>query len=104
MLSPSFEDAERSPPGEKTLSPGFEGVLTNLEHSLGRTDLLQPMRTDLCGWAARLQYTLGDSEGAVRFFLGMLRGDSDSKPVASDSTILGDFRQAFQVRTTATFV
>ena len=40
---------------------------------------------------------MGDSEAAVRFFLGLLRGDSDSRPVGSDPIILGDFRQAFQV-------
>ena len=41
---------------------------------------------------------MGDSEGAVRFFLGLLRGGPDARPIGSDSIILGDFRQAFQVR------
>lgn len=39
---------------------------------------------------------MGDSEGAVRFFLGLLRGNSDLRPVGSDSIVLDDFRQAFQ--------
>lgn len=37
-LSSSFEEAEKSPRGERTPSPGFDGILTNIEHSLGRTD------------------------------------------------------------------
>ena len=41
---------------------------------------------------------MGDSEGSVRFFLGLLRGDSDSRPIGSDLIILDDFQQAFQVR------
>lgn len=40
---------------------------------------------------------MGDSDGAVRLFLGLLRGDSESRPVGHDSIILDDFRQAFQV-------
>ncbi|KDQ08436.1 hypothetical protein BOTBODRAFT_148671 [Botryobasidium botryosum FD-172 SS1] len=76
---------------EKSLSPLFydilgpnaagtsDGVPAHIEHSLGR-----------------LKYTIGDTEGAVRLFLGLLKGSSGKEIGGDDKVYLEDFRQAFQ--------
>ncbi|TFY57186.1 hypothetical protein EVJ58_g7180 [Rhodofomes roseus] len=63
-LSPSFWESEARDPADWT---GFPSVLPGIEHELGR-----------------LLYTTGDTEGAVRFFLGLLRGASDPSASLSD--------------------
>ncbi|EKM61151.1 uncharacterized protein PHACADRAFT_190295 [Phanerochaete carnosa HHB-10118-sp] len=52
-LSPSFWDSEDRSPSQWR---GFDEVLPGIEHELGR-----------------LLYTTGDTEGAVRYFVGLLR-------------------------------
>ncbi|KAJ6604519.1 ER-golgi trafficking TRAPP I complex 85 kDa subunit-domain-containing protein [Mycena vulgaris] len=84
-LSPSFWDAEGHSPSD---DDGFDSILSGIEHPLGR-----------------LLYTTGDVAGAVRFFLGLLRGSSPPPPPPANATVdnipgtdkvfLDDFRVAF---------
>ncbi|KAJ7932534.1 ER-golgi trafficking TRAPP I complex 85 kDa subunit-domain-containing protein [Mycena leptocephala] len=88
-LSPSFWDSEGHSPSEEN---GFDAILSGIEHPLGR-----------------LLYTTGDVAGAVRLFLGLLRGSSLPPPPttngnataedvnfsATDKVFLDDFRVAF---------
>ncbi|KAJ7783643.1 ER-golgi trafficking TRAPP I complex 85 kDa subunit-domain-containing protein [Mycena maculata] len=79
-LSPSFWDSEGRPPSDDS---GFDAILSGIEHPLGR-----------------LLYTTGDVAGAVRFFLGLLRGStlpptSGNAAVDDDKIFLDDFRVAF---------
>ncbi|KAJ7038336.1 ER-golgi trafficking TRAPP I complex 85 kDa subunit-domain-containing protein [Mycena alexandri] len=69
-LSPSFWDSEGHSPADES---GFDGILSGIEHPLGR-----------------LLYTTGDVAGAVRFFLGLLRGSSLPPSVTTNGTITGD--------------
>ncbi|OBZ79321.1 hypothetical protein A0H81_00967 [Grifola frondosa] len=94
-VSPSFWESEAKNPTDWR---GFEAVLPGIEHELGR-----------------LLYTTGDTEGAVRYFLGLLRPSSSpqlpphvaaiiangnvspSPPQAStDKVYMEDFRVAFK--------
>ncbi|KZT72776.1 hypothetical protein DAEQUDRAFT_749133 [Daedalea quercina L-15889] len=63
-LSPSFWDSEARDPADWK---GFPAVLPGIEHELGR-----------------LLYTTGDTEGAVRYFLELLRGSVDTIVSLSD--------------------
>ncbi|KAJ7275176.1 ER-golgi trafficking TRAPP I complex 85 kDa subunit-domain-containing protein [Mycena haematopus] len=91
-LSPSFWDAENRSPSDEN---GFDAILSGIEHPLGR-----------------LLYTTGDVAGAVRYFLGLLRGSSflplrppsvtngiapanDLNFSGTDKVFLDDFRVAF---------
>ncbi|KAJ6519689.1 ER-golgi trafficking TRAPP I complex 85 kDa subunit-domain-containing protein [Mycena sanguinolenta] len=91
-LSPSFWDAEDRSPSDEN---GFDAILSGIEHPLGR-----------------LLYTTGDVAGAVRYFLGLLRGSSllplrpptltngnapgdDPNFFGTDKVFLDDFRVAF---------
>ncbi|KAF8213184.1 ER-golgi trafficking TRAPP I complex 85 kDa subunit-domain-containing protein [Mycena galopus ATCC 62051] len=90
-LSPSFWDAENRSPSDEN---GFDAILSGIEHPLGR-----------------LLYTTGDVAGAVRYFLGLLRGSSllplpptttngialrdDGNFSGTDKVFLDDFRVAF---------
>ncbi|KAJ7492750.1 ER-golgi trafficking TRAPP I complex 85 kDa subunit-domain-containing protein [Mycena latifolia] len=86
-LSPSFWDSEGHSPSNED---GFDAILSGIEHPLGR-----------------LLYTTGDVAGAVRFFLGLLRGSSLPPPPltngnatvdnfpGTDKVFLDDFRVAF---------
>ncbi|KAJ7092588.1 ER-golgi trafficking TRAPP I complex 85 kDa subunit-domain-containing protein [Mycena epipterygia] len=87
-LSPSFWDSEGHSPSN---DDGFDAILSGIEHPLGR-----------------LLYTTGDVAGAVRFFLGLLRGSSLPPSVTNESVtvdhanfpgvdkvFLDDFRVAF---------
>ncbi|KZT05978.1 uncharacterized protein LAESUDRAFT_726547 [Laetiporus sulphureus 93-53] len=65
-VSPSFWDSEDVDPAQWR---GFEAVLPGIEHELGR-----------------LLYTTGDTEGAVRYFLGLLRGSSCDHSLQADPT------------------
>ncbi|RDB28485.1 Transport protein particle subunit trs85-1 [Hypsizygus marmoreus] len=93
-LSPSFWESE----GETPLDiQGIDAIVSGIEHPLGR-----------------LLYTTGDVAGAVRFFLGLLRGSSGyptplsplpsatsgtvneaAKIPGTDKVFLDDFRVAF---------
>lgn len=68
-LSPSFWDSEGVDPDSW---PGFESVLPGIEHELGR-----------------LVYTMGDTEGAVRYFIGLLRRPSVSSEIPHDQVQVG---------------
>lgn len=50
----------------------------------------------------RLMYTSGDTEGALRYFLGLLKGssfrsDPEQDFMETDALYLGDFKVAFEV-------
>ncbi|CAA7259922.1 unnamed protein product [Cyclocybe aegerita] len=85
-LSPSFWDSEGK---SSTDAQGLEDILSGIEHPLGR-----------------LLYTTGDVAGAVRLFLGLLRGtppflsfnamlDDAQKLPSNDKLYLDDFRVAY---------
>ncbi|KAJ7169750.1 ER-golgi trafficking TRAPP I complex 85 kDa subunit-domain-containing protein [Mycena filopes] len=87
-LSPSFWDSEGHSQADES---GFDAILSGIEHPLGR-----------------LLYTTGDVAGAVRFFLGLLRGSSLPSSITANATaitgdgfpgtdkvFLDDFRVAF---------
>ncbi|KAH8120206.1 ER-golgi trafficking TRAPP I complex 85 kDa subunit-domain-containing protein [Phellopilus nigrolimitatus] len=89
-MSPLFADAEDRPSGQVG---SFDAIVPSIEHSLGR-----------------LMYTTGETEKAMRLFLGLLRGSpslSSSYDIVSngrqeqedanvDKAFLEDFRLAFQ--------
>ncbi|PCH33758.1 hypothetical protein WOLCODRAFT_60797 [Wolfiporia cocos MD-104 SS10] len=86
-VSSSFWESEGVDPSDWR---GFEAVLPGIEHELGR-----------------LLYTTGDTEGAVRYFLGLLRGTAftssqtgaDTIPegqISTDKVYLEDFRVALK--------
>ncbi|KAF7306800.1 hypothetical protein MIND_00471700 [Mycena indigotica] len=76
-LSPSFWDAEGLSPSYNGV---FDAVASGIEHPLGR-----------------LLYTTGDVAGAVKLFMGLLRGDASlaSEGPRSDKVFMDDFRVAF---------
>lgn len=97
-LSPSFWESEDKDPEQWR---GFDAVLPGIEHELGR-----------------LMYTTGDTAGAVRYFLSLLRGTppplnplvqvtgglglsnggtTPSGKPSTDKVYLEDFRVAFKV-------
>ncbi|GLB36017.1 putative ER-Golgi trafficking TRAPP I complex 85 kDa subunit [Lyophyllum shimeji] len=93
LLSPSFWDAEGQSPLDVH---GIDAIMSGIEHPLGR-----------------LLYTTGDVAGAVRYFLGLLRGSSGfpspvvpipfsngfvsegTKFPGTDKVFLDDFRVAY---------
>ncbi|KAF9010359.1 hypothetical protein BDZ89DRAFT_996309 [Hymenopellis radicata] len=89
-LSPSFWDSEGK---SASSTAGLNDILSVIEHPLGR-----------------LLYTTGDVEGAVKFFLGLLRGsasptsspsdDEEFNQTSSDKAYLDDFRVALAHYTT----
>ncbi|EJD04067.1 uncharacterized protein FOMMEDRAFT_106503 [Fomitiporia mediterranea MF3/22] len=91
FLSPLFDDAENRLLGQE---PFFDAVVPSIEHSIGR-----------------LMYTVGETETAVRLFLGLLRGSptssvsydmsiADHVPLQEDTGVdkafLEDFRLSFE--------
>ncbi|KAF9527818.1 ER-golgi trafficking TRAPP I complex 85 kDa subunit-domain-containing protein [Crepidotus variabilis] len=88
-LSPSFWQSEGKSSSD---AEGLEDIISGLEHPLGR-----------------LLYTTGDLSGAVKLFLGLLRGsatfstlntlsliaDGTPRTAGSDKLYLDDFRVAF---------
>ncbi|KAG6832288.1 hypothetical protein H0H92_003521 [Tricholoma furcatifolium] len=87
-LSPSFWESEGQSPLQVY---GIDGIMSGIEHPLGR-----------------LLYTTGDVAGAVRYFLGLLRGSSGKAPPSlswsnlegnklpgADKLYLDDFRVAY---------
>ncbi|KAH9937068.1 ER-golgi trafficking TRAPP I complex 85 kDa subunit-domain-containing protein [Fomitopsis serialis] len=78
-LSPSFWESEARDPADWT---GFPTVQPGIEHELGR-----------------LLYTTGDTENAVRYFLGLLRGGSDLSTSLSDEGADGKARFEDQITT-----
>ena len=101
-LSPSFWESEDKNPMQWR---GFDAVLPGIEHELGR-----------------LMYTTGDTAGAVKYFLSLLRGTPpplnplvqtmgglgltsanggitpSAEKSSTDKVYLEDFRVAFKVR------
>ncbi|KAG8936905.1 hypothetical protein FRC02_009995 [Tulasnella sp. 418] len=76
-LSPSFDEIQ----GEKRGTVGFDAIMPSIEHSLGR-----------------LKYGIGDVEGAIEFFLGLLKGSPSGQGESGegDKVYLDDFRVAFE--------
>ncbi|KIO33692.1 hypothetical protein M407DRAFT_231895, partial [Tulasnella calospora MUT 4182] len=76
-LSPSFEDAE----GKHHHPVSFDALLPSIEHSLGR-----------------MKYTTGDVAGAVKLFLGLLKGSVvvQGVPGDGDKVLLEDYRLAYE--------
>lgn len=70
-LSPSFWDSEGKDPADWR---GFDSILPGIEHELGKCHQhTYGPSTELFGvFLGRLLYTTGDTEGAVRSFLGLL--------------------------------
>lgn len=109
-LSPAFWESE----GQKADGrSGFDAIMPGIEHPLGMSQLhfTTPCTNHLLG---RLLYTTGDVGGAVRFFLGLLRGSDEAlhivtsprangefseslKALGTDKVFLEDFRVAFAV-------
>lgn len=80
LLSPAYAEAEQWPKDNKTFSTGtLPLVLANIEHSLGR-----------------IHYSSGDTEAAVRLFLGLLRYSIQVDATDMDSVIIDDFKQALE--------
>ncbi|KAG8949630.1 hypothetical protein FRC04_008376 [Tulasnella sp. 424] len=77
MLSPSFEDVE----GKDHSPVSFDALLPSIELSLGR-----------------MKYTTGDVAGAVKLFLGLLRGSVvvQGVPGDGDKVLLEDYRLAYE--------
>ncbi|KAF8575503.1 hypothetical protein K439DRAFT_1419748 [Ramaria rubella] len=78
-LSPSFDDA-----GYPKQIDDFDAILPSIEYALGR-----------------LMYTSGDTEGALRFFLGLLKGSSfrdyhEQSIIETDALYVEDFKVAFE--------
>ncbi|KAH9950452.1 ER-golgi trafficking TRAPP I complex 85 kDa subunit-domain-containing protein [Amylocystis lapponica] len=76
-LSPSFWESEDRDPADW---PGFEAILPGIEHKLGR-----------------LLYTTGDTEGAVRYFLGLLRCSVSHDQMQAGGNVLAEARQTDKV-------
>lgn len=115
-FSPSFWESEDRSQGDWK---GFEGIIPGIEHALGRMNSIC-LCLKLTLEAGRLLYTTGDVEGAVKLFLGLLRGTSSglsslslrgpimgqngAVPIPTQETqvnldkiFLEDFRVAFKV-------
>lgn len=116
-LSPLFWESEgESPLGQH----GIDAIMSGIEHPLGMIDLR--LGLSYCWFTiyifiylGRLLYTTGDVAGAVRLFLGLLRGSSGylyplsplfqtdeavnetAKLPGTDKVFLDDFRVAFAV-------
>lgn len=115
-FSPSFWESEDRSQGDWK---GFEGIIPGIEHALGRISSIR-LRLKLTLGVGRLLYTTGDVEGAVKLFLGLLKGTSSGPSSSSlhgpptgqngavpvptqeaqvnlDKIFLEDFRVAFKV-------
>ncbi|KZP10535.1 hypothetical protein FIBSPDRAFT_1051266 [Athelia psychrophila] len=75
-LSPAFWESE----GQKANGRSeFDAIMPGIEHPLGR-----------------LLYTTGDVGGAVRFFLGLLRGSDEALPVVTSPRANGEFSESLK--------
>ena len=85
-LSPSFWESE----DRSSLQwEGFSAVLPGIEHELGNAlrDIPRACTTDhLLG---RLLYTTGDTAGAVRYFLSLIRPSASTRPNSSHGGVNG---------------
>lgn len=111
-LSPSFWESEGKPPLD---IQGIDAIMSGIEHPLGTISLCISKIEYLTCLSGRLLYTTGDVAGAVRLFMGLLRGSSQSyspilplpphsgaingatKIPGTDKVFLDDFRVAFAV-------
>lgn len=110
-LSPSFWYSEGKTAAD---AEGLEDIMSGIEHPLGSSwhpfysSCINKIRPP-----GRLLYTTGDVAGAVKLFLGLLRGssaftsaghlalpDGTPKHSSNDKLYLDDFRVAFNVSTT----
>lgn len=48
-------------------------------------------------WIGRLHYSSGDTEGAIKLFLGILKYSRMFGGTDSDAVIIDDFKQALEV-------
>ncbi|KAG8826095.1 hypothetical protein FRC19_009702 [Serendipita sp. 401] len=79
-FSPAYAESEKWPPDGKEQSPGvYPLVLASIDHSLGR-----------------IKYSSGETEAAVRLFLGILRYSTQLDMSDTDEVVIDDFRQALQ--------
>ena len=108
-LSPLFADAEMRLADHEG---HFDSIVPNIEHSIGASTQCASEPTTY-GGEGRLMYKTGETEQAVRLFLGLLK---ESLPISvssdlnfgavapgsteadTDKTFLEDFRLAFEVR------
>lgn len=98
QLSPLFDDA--SPRKDVQW---FDAILPSIEYSLGTVSFSSIAKQEMTGCrTGRLMYTSGDTEGALRFFLGLLKGASPwnyaDRDSLTDALYIGDFKVAFEVR------
>ena len=96
-LSPSFEEA-----GYRKDVDHFDVILPSIEYSLGMFVYLFLHWKMILRSTGRLMYTSGDTEGALRYFLGLLKGssfrsDPEQDFMETDALYLGDFKVAFEV-------
>lgn len=113
-LSPAFWESEDVDSSEWR---GFEAVLTGIEHELGNALFIRLLVTPSLTHSeilGRLLYTTGDTVGAVRFFLELLRWSMSTRTLPqptsgpngvpspelrrTDKIYLEDFKVAFKVR------
>ena len=121
-LSPSFWDSEGRRPEDWR---GFEAVLPGIEHEIGKLSfaIQRCVSVPYLSPPGRLLYTTGDTAGAVRYFLGLLRESpplrltrltglglstgahsSDGGAPTTDRVYLEDFRVALKVDPFSLFV
>lgn len=109
-LSPLFADAQGK---DSEGLDSFNAIVPSIEHSLGELAACSACSTLILRGIGRLMYTTGDTEGAVHYFLRLLRGSplplSGPEPTMNghipmaehedsvDKVFLEDFRVAFQV-------
>ena len=113
-LSPLFADAEARLADHEG---SFDSIVPNIEHSIGQQSFCLSWKS-ADNYAGRLMYKTGETEQAIRLFLGLLKeslpisvsSDLNYGTVASetieadtDKTFLEDFRLALEVRSLLTF-
>ena len=117
-LSPSFwESEDRS----WIHWEGFSAILPGIEHELGSNSLHSTYTRTFIYSPGRLLYTTGDTAGAVRYFLSLLKPSALSRasthaiyaangvsspllpPPSTDKVYLEDFRVAFKANSSTFF-
>jgi trafficking protein particle complex subunit 8 len=109
LLSPSFWDTVDQSSKE---TGGFDAVLAGVEHPLGTPQYFPNFHFKTrSAHLGRLLYTTGDVVGAVKLFIGLLRGSMEphglpnrrtsgdtQQEMVPDKLFLEDFKTAFSVR------
>ncbi|KAG8829564.1 hypothetical protein FRC17_006390 [Serendipita sp. 399] len=79
-FSPAYTESQQWPTDGREQIPGVcPAVLSSIDHSLGR-----------------IKYSNGETEAAVRLFLGILRYSTQLDTSDTDHVVIDDFRQALQ--------